>query len=133
MTRFKKYRPEPYHKKMSIFWFLNRKPYLMFIIRELTSIFVAAYAVILLFQLNALSQGPEAWEALVATFSTPLSIALHIVIFVFVLFHTITWFMLAPSAMVMKVGKMRIPDFAIIAGNFLMWIVLSAGIVWMIL
>lgn len=105
----------------------------MFIIRELTSIFVAAYAVILLFQLSALRQGPEAWEVLIATFSTPLSIVLHIVIMVFVLYHTITWFMLAPSAMVLKIGKMKVPDFAIIGGNFLMWIVLSIGIAWMIL
>jgi fumarate reductase subunit C len=118
---------------MSIFWFLKRKPYLMFIIRELTSIFVAAYAIILLLQLNALRQGPEAWEALVATFSTPLSIVLHIVIFVFVLYHTITWFKLAPSAMVVKMGKKKVPGAAIIAGNFVMWIVFSSAILLLIL
>lgn len=100
----------------------------MFIIRELTSIFVAVYAVILLLQLNALRQGPEAWEALIASFSTPFSISLHVVILVFVLFHTITWFKLAPTAMVMKIGTKKIPGSAIIAVNFLMWIVLSVGI-----
>ncbi len=105
----------------------------MFIIRELTSIFVAAYAVILLFQLNALRRGPEAWEALITTFSTPVSIALHVVIFVFVLYHTITWFKLAPSAMVLKMGKKKVPGSAIIAGNFLMWIVFSSAIIWLIL
>lgn len=118
---------------MSIFWFLKRKPYLLFIIRELTSIFVAAYAVILLFQLNALRQGAEAWEALIAANSTSFSIVLHLIIFGFVLFHTITWIKLAPSAMVVKIGKKKIPGSAIIAGNFLMWIVLSIGIAWMIL
>lgn len=105
----------------------------MFIIRELTSIFVAAYAVILLFQLNALRQGAEAWEALIAAYTTPFSIVLHVVIFVFVLYHTITWFKLAPSAMVVKMGKKKVPGSAIIAGNFLMWVVLSIGIAWMIL
>lgn len=105
----------------------------MFIIRELTSIFVAAYAVILLLQLNALRQSAEAWEALMASFSTPFSITLHVVILVFVLFHTITWFKLAPSAMVLKVGKKKIPGSTIIAVNYLMWIVLSTGIAWMIL
>lgn len=105
----------------------------MFIIRELTSIFVAVYAVILLLQLNALRHGPEAWEALIATFSTPSSIILHFVIFVFVLYHTITWFKLAPSAMVVKIGKKKVPGAAIIAGNFVMWLVFSAAILWLIL
>jgi fumarate reductase subunit C len=105
----------------------------MFIIRELTSIFVAAYAVMLLIQLNALRQGPDAWEALSSTFSTPLSIILHLVILVFVLFHTITWFKLAPSAMVVKMGKKKVPGLAIIAGNFVMWIVLSTAILLLIL
>jgi len=105
----------------------------MFIIRELTSIFVAAYAVILIIKLNALRQGPEAWEALIATFSTPFSITMHLLIFVFVLYHTITWFKLAPSAMVVKVGKRRVPGSAIIAGNFVMWILFSAAILWIIL
>lgn len=131
--KYERYRPEPYHKEMSIFWFLKRTPYLLFIVRELTSIFVAAYAVILLIQLNALRHGPEAWEALIASFSTPFSITLHILIFVFVLFHTITWFKLAPSAMVLKIGNKKIPGSAIIAGNFLIWILLSVGIAWMIL
>jgi len=105
----------------------------MFIVRELTSIFVAAYAVILIIKLNALRQGPEAWEALIATFSTPFSITMHLLIFVFVLYHTITWFKLAPSAMVVKVGKRRVPGSAIIAGNFVMWILFSAAILWIIL
>lgn len=132
-SSYEKYRPEPYHSKMSIFWWVKRKPYVYFIVRELTSLFVAAYAVILLFQLNALRHGPEAWEGLIASFSTPFSITLHIVILGFVLFHTITWFKLAPSAMVLKVGKKKIPGIAIIAVNFVMWIVLSIGIAWIII
>lgn len=130
--QYEKYRPEPYHRKMSIFWWVKRKPYVYFIVRELTSLFVAAYAVILLIQLNALRQGPGAWESLMASFSTPFSVTLHVVILFFVLFHTITWFKLAPSAMVLKVGKKKIPGIAIIAVNFLMWIVLSIGIAWII-
>jgi fumarate reductase subunit C len=118
---------------MSIFWWIRRSPYVYFIVRELTSIFVAAYAVILLLQLNALRHGPEAWESLIATFSAPFSIALHVIILLFVLFHTFTWFKLAPSAMVLKVGKTKIPGMAIIAVNFVMWIILSAAIVWIIL
>lgn len=131
--QYERFRPKMYHRKMSIFWWTARKPYVKFIVRELTSVFVAAYAVILMIQIYTLKLGPEAWEALLATLSTPLSIILHVVIFGFLIFHSITWFLLAPSAMVLKIGKNRIPDNAIILANILMWIVLSAGIAWLIL
>jgi fumarate reductase subunit C len=130
---YERYRPKPYHRKMSIFWWIKKKPYILFITRELTSLFVAAYAVILLVQLNTLKQGPEAWEALLASFSTPFFITLHIVILLFVLFHSITWFKLAPTAMVIKIGKKKVPGTFIVAGNFTMWILLSAGIAWILL
>lgn len=118
---------------MSIFWWIKRKPYVLFIVRELTSLFVAAYAIILIVQLNALKQGPEAWEALMSSFSSPFSIGLHIVILCFILFHSITWFNLAPKAMVLKIGKTKIPGSVIILVNFAMWIVLSLAIAWVIL
>lgn len=117
---------------MSIFWWVRRTPYVLFITRELTSLFVAAYVIILMVKLNALKQGPEAWEALMATLSSTFSIVLHLVILVFVLFHTITWFKLAPSAMVVKIGKRKVPGSAIIAGNFAMWILLSAAMIWIL-
>jgi fumarate reductase subunit C len=127
-TRYQRYRPDMYHPRMSIFWWIKRKPFVLFIVRELTSLFVAAYAVILLVKLNALRQGPQAWEALTETLSAPLSVALHIIILVFVLYHSITWFRLAPTAMVLRIGGRQIPGSVIIAANFIAWIVLSAGI-----
>jgi len=132
-VRYERYRPRMYHRKMSIFWWTGRMAYVKFIVRELTSVFVAAYAIILMVKIHALNQGPEAWESLLATFSTPLFITLHIVMFGFLLFHSITWFMLAPSAMVVKISKKRIPGTVIILINILMWIVLSAGICLLVL
>jgi fumarate reductase subunit C len=118
---------------MSIFWWIKRKPYMLFITRELTSLFVAAYVVLLLVKLNALRQGPEAWEALLASLSTPVSIILHLVILIFVLFHSITWFLLAPTAMVLKIGGKKVPGSIIVTGNFVMWFLLSAGVAWIFL
>lgn len=132
-TGYKRFSPRMYDRKMSIFWWTSRKPYVKFILRELTSVFVAIYAIILLFKISALKQGPEAWESILAFLSSPLSVTLHVVIFVFIIFHSITWFMLAPTAMVLKIGKRRIPGTAIILANFLIWIILSAGIFWIVL
>ena len=45
---------------------------------------------------------------------TPLAIVLNGISFFFVLFHTITWFNLAPKAMVMRVQGKRVPDWAVV-------------------
>lgn len=132
-SRYERYRPKRHIPGMPISWWIRKKSYVYFIIRELTSIFVAAYAVILLIQVGALSRGAEAWEALLEWFATPLSIGLHVIILIFVLYHSITWFNLAPTAMVLRIGKKRIPDAAILAVNFGMWALLSVGIAWLIL
>lgn len=112
---------------------MKKKSYVRFIARELTSVFVAVYAVLMIFQVRALRQGPEAWDALVAWFQTPLSITLHIIILAAVLFHSITWFKLAPKAMVLRVGGKPIPGKAIVAVNFLVWAACTLAIAWLIL
>lgn len=131
--RYERYRPKRHIPRIPISWWIRKKSYVYFILRELTSIFVAAYAVILLIQVGALSRGAQAWEALIEWFATPLSIGLHVIILIFVLYHSITWFNLAPTAMVLRIGKKRIPDAAILAVNFGMWALLSVGIAWLIL
>lgn len=130
---YERYRPQRYIPRMPISWWKSKGTYVHFIVRELTSIFVAVYTIILLIQVRALSRGAEEWEALLEWFASPLSIGLHVIILAFVLFHSITWFNLAPKAMVLRIGKKRVPGVAIIAVNFGMWLVLSVGIAWLIL
>ncbi|MCH8305380.1 MAG: fumarate reductase subunit C, partial [Candidatus Marinimicrobia bacterium] len=47
------------------------------------------------------------------------------------LFHSITWFSLAPKALTVRIGKWRIPDQLIISMNLLAWIFLSFVIGWL--
>ena len=53
-------------------------------------------------------------------------IALNVVALLFVLFHAVTWFNLAPAAMVVNVGGRRVPDALIVGGNYAAWAAASA-------
>ena len=53
--------------------------------------------------------------------------------FGFVLFHTITWFNLAPRAMVVRVRGRRLPDLLIAGANYVAWLVVSVLVAWLIL
>ncbi|PYQ18386.1 MAG: fumarate reductase subunit C, partial [Acidobacteria bacterium] len=46
----------------------------------------------------------------------------------FLLFHSITWFNLAPTAMVVRVRGKRVPGLVIAGANYAAWIVLSAAV-----
>jgi len=127
------YHPTWFHKRVSTYWWLWQPSYLKFILRELSSVPVAYFVVMLLLQLQALSQGPEAYAEFQEWLNTPWLIAVNVVTFFFVLFHTITWFNLAPRAMVVRVRGKRVPDLLIAASNYAAWLVVSAVVTWLIL
>jgi len=130
---YTKYHPKWYRTRMPIFWWVHKWEHARFILRELTCLSVAFYALVLLFQIHALAQGPQAYENFVAWLKTPVSIILHVVAFLFVIFHSITWFNLAPKALVLRVRKRRIPDVVIAALHYMAWSVFSIAIAWIIL
>jgi fumarate reductase subunit C len=124
--RYTLYHPRWYRRRVSVWWWLQNRRYAWFVLRELTSVFVALFAGVSLWQLSALAQGPEAYGQFLTRLGTPLFVALHGVTFVFVLFHSVTWFNLAPTAMVVHVRGARVPDWLVVGANYATWLVLSA-------
>ncbi|MDZ7343830.1 MAG: fumarate reductase subunit C [candidate division KSB1 bacterium] len=131
--QYTKYHPKWHRVRMPIFWWVHKWVHTKFILRELTSVAVALYAVVLLFQIRAVAQGPEAYTHFLVWLQTPVSIGLHAIAFLFVLFHSVTWFNLAPRALVLRIGQKRIPDAMIAASNYVAWIIFSAAIAWRML
>jgi len=118
---------------MPIFWWVRRWTHVRFITRELTSVFVAFYAIEFLFLLWTLTLGQEAYDDFLAWLQTPLALALNTIAFLMILYHSITWFNLAPKALVVRVGEVRIPPVAIAGLNYAGWVVFSAALAWFIL
>lgn len=121
-----------YRPRIPIFWWTSKWSNIKFITRELTSVFVAGYAVVLLLQIRSLLRGPEAYESFLVWLKTPLSIGFHIIALLFVVFHSITWFNLAPKALVVRLGKKTVPGFLIAGSNYAAWLVASALIAWVL-
>ena len=122
-----------YRKKLPIFWWTQRMSHLIFIARELTSVAVAYFALVILFLIRAISKGEEAYLDYLAFMKSPIMIAMSIFVLGGLLFHSITWFNLAPKAMVVKVGKNRVPGFLIALSNYVGWVVISVILVWFLL
>ena len=127
------YQPKLYRRAMSRWWWVQNRSYLSFMVRELTSVFVGFFAVLSIWQIRALGQGPDAYAMFMDRLRSPLLVVVHGVALVFVLYHAITWFNLTPTTMVVRFGERRVPD-AVIAGlNYLACVGLSAGVAWVLL
>lgn len=127
------YHPRWYRRRVSVWWWLESWSSTKFILRELTSVGVAYAALVLLWKLRALGAGPEAYGRFLAAMKSPLFIALNCVGSLLVLFHAVTWFNLAPKAMVVRLGGRRLPPWVVAGLNYLAWLVVSAVVAWLAL
>ena len=131
-NRHTPYHPRWYRRRVSVWWWLQSWPYAKSVLRELTSLFVAYYALVTLWKLRALAAGPQAYAGFLERMRSPLLIVLNSVALIFVLFHSITWFNLAPKAMVVRLAGRRLPDWAVQSANYLAWAIVSGVIVWVL-
>jgi fumarate reductase subunit C len=118
------YRPE-----MSRLWWLRRRSYVFFVLRELSSVFVAWSVVFLLLLVRALAQGEAEYAAFLDWAASPWAVVLNVVTLGFLVLHSITWFNLTPAATVVKLRGRRVPPAAIAGGAYAAWVVVTAVIV----
>ncbi len=121
-----------YRWPMKTFWWVRRWSYFWFVMRELSSIFVAWFVVYLVLFVYAVGQGEAAYRRFLDWAASPWVTVLNVVALVFVLLHTVTWFNLTPQAMAVRVAGRRVPSFHIIAGQYTGLVVVSAFVLWLV-
>ena len=125
--------PRLYHRPMSFWWWLEKRAYFNFIIRELTCVFVGIFAVLTLFQIRALAIGPDAYAAFIDRLRTPGFIVLNTIGLGALLFHAVTWFKAVPTTMTVRLGETRVPGQVIAGLHYAGWIAVSAVVAWILL
>lgn len=132
-TIYTEFHPRWLRRPVSTYWWLVKWPYVKFILRELSSVFVAWFVVFLLVMFGMVTRGDAGYRAFVEFATKPVMLAINAVAFIFVVFHAVTWFNVAPQAIVAHVGKKRVPAVLVAGGHYAAWVVVSAGIVWLVL
>jgi fumarate reductase subunit C len=119
--------------RVSRLWWLHRGSYLLFVLRELSSVFVAWSIAFLLLLVDAVFDGPEPYREFRAWSESPWVFALMLVTLAFVLLHAVTWFTLAPKALALRVRGQRIPPRMVAAAHFAAWAAVSVVVAWILL
>ena len=133
MSEARPARPGLYYPKLPATWWLKRPGYVRFMLREVTSVFVAIFVVELLVIVHKIGQGPQAFADMMARLQSPGCIVFHVVALAFVVYHTITWFQATGVVQVVRVGDRQVPPALVVAGNYVAWIVVTLFILYWLL
>ena len=88
----------PYLRPMNGWW--RRDPFFVrYMVREATALIVALYAVILLAGTLCLARGEAAWNVWLALLRTPVSLLLHLLMMVAMIYHAYSWFEIMPKTL----------------------------------
>jgi fumarate reductase subunit C len=113
-------------RPMPATWFLHNRHVAKFMIRELTSFFVLAFAIFLLVVLYQANRGGEEFRQFYISVvqSGWIKVFLWLAL-LFIGFHSITSFNAAPTIMAPRWGEDKIDPRIIIAVNYGAWLIVS--------
>jgi fumarate reductase subunit C len=121
-----------YVPKVPRTWWLRTAPFRRFAAREFSAIFAAAFSIVLLFFLSALSRGEEAYEGFLRWLRLPGVVVLSSIIFVAMLYHAVTWFRLTAHIQEIRLGSNAVPRAVVVGALCGAWVVVSAVVAYLL-
>ena len=106
-------------------WYFRMPRYMRYMVREVTSIFIGIYTVIMLVGLMRLSEGPAQWQGFLDALKSPGSVTFQVLALLFALYNSFTWFNVAPKALPLQFGEDMAPDSVVAIGHYVVWVLLS--------
>lgn len=115
-----------YRRPMARAWWLKNPRYTLYMLREISSVFIGVWIVLFLVQLAQLGSGQQAYQGFVDGFlRSPIVMILNLAIFIFAMVHSITWNQLTGVIQVVRIGDRELPPRYVAGGAFATWLVAS--------
>jgi fumarate reductase subunit C len=127
------YHPRWLRRHVSTYWWLEKWAYFAFILREATCLFVAWFVAYLLVMTGSVAGGAVSYQRFLEWSASPWVLALNAVSFVFMVYHAVTFFVAAPQALVVHVGRRPVPARLVLIGHYAAWAAASAVVAWILL
>ena len=124
-------KPKQLIRPMPADWWLKKPAYTRFMIRDITSVFIAGYCIFLMYVLCRAQQSPKAFAAFYNGWGSGLSMVLHLIALVFAVYHSVTFFNLTPQVLVVFQGEEKVPAGKIAGAHFALWAVVSFVIIFL--
>ncbi len=106
-------------------WFLRHPRYMRYMAREVTSLFIGAYCMLLVVAMQRLSAGPAAWQGFLDALRSVDSIVFHLLAMAAAFYHAGTWFNATQKAIPLQIGEEFVEGSYISGAHYVVWVVLS--------
>ncbi len=116
--------PRVYKPEMPRGWWLRRRHYFLYMVREFTAVPMALWLLWLLYEIQRAAGGPKVYYASVS----PAFIVFSVICLGFALYHSFTFLSLAGVIIHLKFMGKPVPPRAIVATMFGLWLVASVVI-----
>ncbi|MGH2739949.1 MAG: fumarate reductase subunit C [Actinomycetota bacterium] len=120
-----------YVRKVPRTWWLRTGPYRRFAAREFTAVFAAAFSIIMLLFLYALSSGPDDFAGFLRWLAIPGVVVLSAVILLATVYHAVTWFRLTSQILVVRLGRRIVPRRAVVVALLAAWVAVSGAVAYL--
>ncbi len=123
--------PEPeytyptYHRPIPATWWLSNRRYFLFMMRELSSFFIAVFLLIYLYGLSLLSKGQAAYGQFQESLRSGGFTLFFVVAFIFAVYHSWTWLNIMGKVQVVRLGGQKVPEKVITAVALAGWAMVS--------
>ncbi len=124
-------KPEQYIRPMSATWWLRKRSYTLFMLREATAVFVAGYSVFLIGLVWRATQGRQPFQEFMEGLYSPASMVLHLLALAMAIYHTVTWFQLLPRVIPLRRGEEKVSPGLIVGANLVAWLAISGVVAWL--
>ncbi|MCW2601210.1 MAG: fumarate reductase subunit [Frankiales bacterium] len=121
-----------YRRPMPVWWWTRKRTYFVFVMRELSSLFVAWFVVYLLLLLHAISRSDAAYQDFLDEANAPWVVTVNVIGLAFLALHTITWFHLTPKAVVLQLRGRPVPAWLIVLSQYVGLAAVSALLIWLV-
>lgn len=111
-------------------WYFKHPRYLRYMSREVTCVFIGAFALLLLCAVERLSEGQAAWESFLAALTGPWSVLALVLVLAFAVHNSTSWFNVTPKAMPVQIGESFLPGKFIVAAHYLAWLAVSLALLY---
>jgi fumarate reductase subunit C len=119
----------PYVRQVSkTGWYLKHPRYMRYMSREVTCVFIGAFALLMLCAIERLSAGQAAYESFAAALQGPLSVVGLVLVLIFAVHNATSWFNVTPKALPVQIGEEFLAGKYIVGAHYAVWVIVSVMI-----
>lgn len=106
-------------------WWLKHPRYMRYMSREVTCVFIGAFALLMVCALERLSAGQAAYESFLGALQGPLSVFGLLLVLAFSVHNATSWFNVTPKALPVQIGEEFLAGKYIVGAHYAVWAVVS--------